>query len=385
VAVLASGKVLVVGATQAGFAVFRLLPSGALDATWGSNGLVTTQLGITGFYSAVALQPDGKIVATGRVQPSDPRADDFAVARYLDDGGLDPTFGDGGVSTTDFGPPASQADIPVSIQLQADGRILVGGYTETNGVVATENFAVARYNVDGSLDTTFGSNGKVVVDVPGTADAPGVIALAPGGKVLVGGASAASTSVSARFDVTAVRLNGDGTLDTSFADAGVFVAGFGTNVNSPIRAVAVDGTSRTTLAGRLSNPAQGPDFAAVRLDPTGTLDPTFADGGVVTTDLGSGESAHSALLQPDGKLLLVGTRGNDRYERGIGLVRYKSDGSLDPTFGIGGIVLTPPPANSDLGADTAALAPCTVVTAGVWVYKDGAVDRTAIGLSRFHR
>jgi uncharacterized delta-60 repeat protein len=122
VAVQADGKIIVVGATQAGFAVIRLLATGALDTTWGTNGLVTTLIGSTGFYSAVALQADGKIVATGGALFAG--GTDFALARYLTDGGLDPSFGDGGVTTTDFGPPIYQDDYPKSIVLQLRPRSL---------------------------------------------------------------------------------------------------------------------------------------------------------------------------------------------------------------------------------------------------------------------
>ncbi len=385
VAVQGDGKIVIVGATQAGFAVIRLLPSGALDSTWGTNGLVTTSIGNTGFYSAVALQPDGKIVATGGVQFNDNRSYDFAVARYLPDGGLDPSFGDAGVATTSFGPGPFQDDYPRSIVLQPDGRVLVGGYSETNSVTSTENFALARYNTDGSPDTAFGTAGKVVIDVHGTPDAPGVVALLPGGKIVVAGGTAETTSVSARFDVSAVRLNSDGSTDTSFADAGVLVTNFGTRANSPIRAIAPDTLGRAILVGRLPNAAVGPDFAAVRLGAVGGLDTSFGDGGVVTTDLGSGESSQAVLIQQAGRLLLAGTSGNEPYTRAIALTRYKSDGTLDPTFGAGGSSVIPPPPNSDLGAETAAFTACGVVTVGVWIYKDGAVDKGAIGVARFRR
>lgn len=385
VAVQSDGKLIVVGATQAGFAVIRLLPTGALDPSFGTNGLVTTSIGNTGFYSAVAVQGDGRIVATGGAQFNDNRSYDFAVARYLADGGLDPSFGEAGVATTSFGPGPFQDDYPRSILVQPDGRILVGGYSETNSVTSTGNFALARYNDDGSLDGTFGNGGKVVIDVQATSDAPGVVALLPGGKIVVAGGTAETASASARFDVSAVRLNSDGSIDTSFADAGVLVTNFGTTANSPIRAIAPDTLGRAILVGRLPNAAVGPDFAAVRIGSTGALDTSFGDGGVVTTDLGSGESSQAALIQQDGRLVLAGTTGNDRYTRAIALTRYTSDGTLDPTFGLGGSALTPPPPNSDLGAEAAALTRCGVVTVGVWIYKDGAVDKGAIGIAHFRR
>jgi uncharacterized delta-60 repeat protein len=379
VAVQSDGKLIVVGATQAGFAVIRLLPTGALDPSFGTNGLVTTSIGNTGFYSAVAVQGDGRIVATGGAQFNDNRSYDFAVARYLADGGLDPSFGEAGVATTSFGPGPFQDDYPRSILVQPDGRILVGGYSETNSVTSTGNFALARYNDDGSLDGTFGNGGKVVIDVHGTSDAHGVVALLPGGKIVVAGGTAETTSLSAQFDVSAVRLNADGTLDTAFADAGVMLTGFGTMSNSPIAAATSDTLGRPVLAGRLPN-AGGDDFAALRVLTTGALDTSFGDAGVVTTDLGSSESSGAILIQEDGLIVLVGTSMGQ-----LALVRYSSNGTLDPTFGVGGRSLTPPPPGGSLPGSAAALARCNIVTAGTWSYVEGAASKNAIGIARFHR
>lgn len=327
----------------------------------------------------MAIQGDGRIVATGGVQFLDNRSYDVAVARYLADGGLDPSFGEAGVATTSFGPGPFQDDYPQSIVLDPDGRILVGGYTETNSVTSTENFALARYNADGSLDTAFGTGGKVVIDVHGTPDAPGVVALMPGGKIMVAGGTAETTNVSARFNVSAVRLNGDGTIDTSFADAGVLVTGFGTAANSPMRAITVDPIGRAVLGGRLPN-AGGDDFAAIRVLPTGALDPGLGDGGVVTTDLGASEGSSVVLIQEDGRIVLVGA-GTGR----LALVRYSPGGILDPSFGVGGRSLTPPPPGGSLPASTAALAGCEIVTAGTWSYVEGAANKNAIGIARFRR
>lgn len=388
VAVQADGKIIVVGATQAGFGVIRLLASGAPDTAFGTNGLVTTLIGNTGFYSAVAIQGDGKIVATGGAQFLDNRSYDFAVARYLADGGLDPSFGEAGVATTSFGPGPFQDDYPQSIVLQPDGRILVGGYTETNSVTSTENFALARYNTDGSPDTAFGTGGKVVIDVHGTPDAPGVVALVPGGKIVIAGGVAETTNVSSRFDVSAVRLNADGSFDTSFADAGVLVTGFGKPFNSPVHDIKVDGTGRIVLAGVHTDGVTPDDFGVFRVAPSGALDTTFGDGGVVSTDFSSrSDSAGALLMQEDGKLTVAGGSGvgsqSDTY--GIALARYLPTGSLDPTFGTAGRSLLVPPPNTNFSVSAAIRGECSLITVGVWGYDLNTAAKNAIGIARFRR
>lgn len=373
------GKVVVAGGTQAGFAVLRLLPNGALDPTFGTDGLVTTLIGVTGYFVTVVLQPDGKIVAAGGAQLSGARAYEFAVARYLANGTLDPSFGESGIATTGFGPGPFQDDYPQSLVLQPDGRILVSGFTETNATTATENFALARLNSDGSLDTTFGTNGKLVIDVRGTPDAPGLATVGPGGKITLVGGSATSTLSTARYDVSAVRLNADGTFDTSFADAGVLVADFGTQANSPMRSVAIDPAGRAVLGGRLPGVA-GDDFAAVRLLSTGAFDPSFGDGGVATTDFGSSEGSSLAMLQTDGRIVLVGGSNG-----ALAVLRYLPSGALDTSFGVGGRSVTPPPAGGSVVGGSSAISGCSILTSGTWSYAQGASRLNAIGVARLRR
>jgi uncharacterized delta-60 repeat protein len=387
VAVQVDEKIVVVGATQAGFAVVRLLPNGALDTTFGTNGLVTTLIGTTGFYSAVTLQNDGKILAAGGAEfATGKRSYDFAVARYFTDGGLDQGFGDGGVSTTDFGSANFTDDYPQSLAVLPDGRILLGGYSTVNGVQSTTNYSLARYNADGTPDATFGTGGKVSIDVHGTADTPGVAALLAGGKMVVAGVSAQTTSNSAANDISAVQLTVNGTLDTSFADAGVFTASVNPSSNYPVIAsLAVDPLGRAVLAGHSTT--GGPnDFNLFRLTANGAVDQTFADAGLATTDFSSrADQCASVVLQGDGKLVAGGTSGigaiSDTY--GNALARYQPNGALDLTFGTAGRVLTAPPPNTKLGISGMVLDGCSIIAVGG--IADFAANTSAIGIYRYKR
>ena len=387
VAVQVDGKILVGGATQAGFALVRLLPDGSGDPSFGTNGLITTLVGesIPAGYTALAIQPaDGKIVAVGATGLlTGTRSLDFGVVRYFPGGGLDPTFGDGGAVATDFG---STDDYPQSVGLLADGRILVGGQNEINAVASTGNYVLARYQVDGTLDTTFGTGGKVTIDVHGTEDTPGVVALVPGGKIVIAGTSARTTSLSSTaFDISAVQLNADGTLDTSFADAGKLVTNFGPD-RQQAYAINVDRSGRVILGGRYIGAApQG--FVVVRLTASGALDPTFGDGGVVTTAFraGADDVASSVLVQDDGKLLATGISTVGSSTTNIALTRYLPNGMLDLGFGTEGRSLTPPPPNADLAAAGAAMSGCTFITVATWGYDNGTVPKNAMGIARYRR
>jgi uncharacterized delta-60 repeat protein len=214
VALQPDSKIVAVGSdfvysreAPADFAVARYTSSGALDPTFGSGGKVTTNFGNTSdFANAAVLQPDGKIVAAGYTFLGRTGPSAFALTRYTPDGELDPTFGSGGRVTTDLG-----ADSSVwAVALQPDGKILAAG-TGHGG------FALARYDTDGSLDTSFGSGGTVetAVGLGQSALAHG-LGLGPGGKVVAAG----STITCTYGDFVLARYTVEGSLDTSFGSNG---------------------------------------------------------------------------------------------------------------------------------------------------------------------
>ena len=171
---------------------------GDLDTSFSTDGKVITGLPINAFASAVAIQADGKIVIAGGVNTQAGVAGDFAVARYLANGTLDASFGGVGIVTTDFGTPSDSAR---SIAIQADGRIVVAGGAGTS-------VAIARYNTDGTLDPTFSGDGRLTMSLGGSGVASALAIQAGDGKIVVVG------TVSGNFAVA--RFNPNGTLDTTF-------------------------------------------------------------------------------------------------------------------------------------------------------------------------
>jgi uncharacterized delta-60 repeat protein/uncharacterized repeat protein (TIGR01451 family) len=278
---------------------------GALDPTFGTGGEVTTDFGGSDTVRAVAVQTDGKIVAAGLSG-----AGDFALARYNVDGSLDSTFGSGGKVTTDFG----GFDAAFGLVVQPDGRIVAAGQGGGG------NFALARYNADGSLDPTFGSGGKVTTAIGGALG----VALQPDGKIVaVGGGGPAS-------DFVAARYNPDGTLDTSFGSGGVVTTDLGPFEAATAVVIQADGKIVATGSTSSGN------FALVRYNADGSLDASFGSGGIVTTNFGFSSSFGGALvIQADGKIVAAGRGGTDFL-----VVRFNGDGSLDTTFGSGGVVTT---------------------------------------------
>ena len=322
-----------------------LLSAGSLDASFGNGGIVTTNFievtnlpGWSDSASSVALQADGRIVVAGTTQPNGGPLG--AISRYNADGSLDTTFsGDGKVSDARFN---SIQDVAV----QADGRIVVVGRAyPVNGNLG--NFAIGRFDADGSPDTTFGTNGLVITN-PGAYDTPYAVAVLGDGKILVTGQSG-QPGPEQPNGFTTQKFNSDGTIDSSFGNNGLVrtfytaaevPSNYGGVGNVAARDVVVQSDGKILVAGQtleLNN-----KFAVVRYHSDGSLDTSFDIDGRVSTSLGNGKSyATSMALQGDGKLVVGGYfLANTGGGHDFALARYNTDGSLDTSFnGDGKIVL----------------------------------------------
>jgi uncharacterized delta-60 repeat protein len=296
--------------------VVRLLASGTLDPSFGSGGVVTTNLGASDIALALVVQPDGKIVVGGRKFP------DSALVRYNSDGSLDAGFGTGGVAVVDLG--GIDAVIPQAIQ--DDGKILAGLGSSGPG------FKVARFKTDGSLDTGFGTGGTAVVVV---GDGSGTsLALQSDGKILLTGNSDADVS---DRDFAVARLESDGTPDASFGSAGLVVTDF-TGDTDESRRLVVQRDGRIVVIG-VVQPASstGQQIALARYDADGALDTSFGTSGLVVTPVEDASAPISALLLPDGDILVAGNTPN--HARNF-LLRYLACGPCDVTTA-GGCVTAP--------------------------------------------
>jgi uncharacterized delta-60 repeat protein len=305
---------------------------GDLDTSFGGDGKVTTNFGDSSQASAVAIQPNGKIVVAGEVWVQGVRY--IGLVRYLPDSTLDRTFGDLGRVLTGFSHGVNAIS---ALVLQPDGKIIVAGTSILN---RSNAFALARYLSDGTRDGSFGSNGTVITDLGGN-DSPAAVALQPDGKIVVAGYSGLEVIGPFFADFVLARYTSTGVLDPAFGDAGTVRTNFGDNDQATALALQPDGKIVVAGVTLTSDSGSGFDMALARYLPNGRLDTSFSGDGKVTTTFGSGgDDGPSALaLQADGKIVVAGS-SNARGTYDFALARYRPNGSLDPAFGSGGKVLT---------------------------------------------
>ena len=357
VAIQSDGKIVAAGSTikpgtGRDFALARYLPNGTLDNTFGMGGKVTTDFfGNFDQIEAIAIQSDGKIVAAGLAITG--TFFDFALARYNTDGSLDITFdGDGKVTTNFFG----FSDEIMGIAIQCDGKIVVAGRA-FDGTI--DNIALARYNSDGGLDTTFDGDGKVTTNFSGFSAEASSVALQTDGKIVVAGRAANSTG----SNFALARYNSDGSLDTTFDGDGKVTTDFFASSSANDLAIQSDG--RIIAAGFVSA-AGGSDLALARYTSNGGLDTTFGSGGRVTISFFTGTEDISAItLQSDGKILAAGFGLNTGGTADFVLSRYNPNGSLDTTFGSGGKAVTDFFGQDDLAFDLALQSDGKIVVVGL--------------------
>ncbi len=297
---------------------------GDLDTTFGSGGKVTTDFNFSGANS-VAVQADGKIVVAG----SGEFGYRIALARYHANGSLDNSFGNGGRVVTSVGDRSAASGIAI----QADGKIVIAVFS--NGSSSVGIFAVVRYENNGSLDTSFDGDGKVIIDM-GNFNVANDIVIQPDGKIVVVGGSRVVGSSNYAFAVA--RLNSDGSLDASFDGDGRVITSLGSYSFTGAAAVALQTDGKIIAAGHSGSTHSTADFALVRYNADGSLDASFdGDGRVITAVSSSFDGAFAVAVQTDGKIVAAGnTQGNM-----MAVVRYNINGSLDTSFDGDGIVLTP--------------------------------------------
>jgi uncharacterized delta-60 repeat protein/uncharacterized repeat protein (TIGR01451 family) len=317
------GQLVVGGFTNGNFALARYNPDGSLDMTFSGDGKVTLDLGGVDEAYALARQPDGKLVSVGESDGS------VAVVRLNPDGAPDSTFDGDGIVITNL---TNNRDHATGVAIQGDGKIVVGGYA--NYVDATSNieFALLRYNPDGSLDPTFDGDGVVTTGFGVSADTATALARQPDGKLVLAGSSLSSTNTRS---VALARYNPDGSLDLSFdGDGKVLTPVPGGAGSAQDLAVLPDG--KLIIAGIANNA----DFLLARYTSAGALDTTFGVNGFAITDIaGNRDYAFVLAVQSDGKLVAGGQAlFNDLWD--MALARYTPDGILDASFGTGGKVRT---------------------------------------------
>jgi uncharacterized delta-60 repeat protein len=330
------------GRSDTVFGVVRYNQDGSLDTTFGTQGIVTADLSDrVDIATALAIQSDGKIIAAGQAGTG-PGPFSVALVRYNRDGSLDMGFGIGGKVITDFAGPYESA---LALAIQSDGRIIAAGVAYASVLSTSGDFVLVRYESDGSLDRTFGIDGKVTTDWSGGLDLAKALAILSDGKIVAAGDACTSDYRQPCYGALA-RYNKDGLLDTTFGVGGKVT----TDVleTSRLNALAVQSDGKIIAAGFSQSAGSFADFGLVRYNDNGSLDTTFGSGGKVTTAFGPwSDGIWAVSLQPDGKIVAGGdTLSGDDLLSGVGsgsafgLARYNRDGSLDTRFGIGGKVKT---------------------------------------------
>jgi uncharacterized delta-60 repeat protein len=300
VAVQANGKILAVGSLDAKFIVARYRSNGVLDPAFGGDGTVLTKFGgVEAGATATAIQPDGKIVALGIAESLTccPHTAEFALARYNLDGTLDTTFSGNGKVTTAL---SGKYDFAEDLAIPPDGKIVAVG-------TGTGQFEIARYNADGTLDATFDGDGFAFTDFTVGDDSAGAVAIQPDGKIVAAGDAGGPGEYTSAFGLA--RYNADGTLDTGFDGDGMVVTDF-TVEDDGASGVAIQTDGRIVAGGSAGFNGIEASFALARYNADGTLDTTFSDDGMVKTSFTAGfDSARGMGIQSDGKIVLAGSAG----------------------------------------------------------------------------
>jgi uncharacterized delta-60 repeat protein len=325
------GKIIMAGSAQLDAAnpfhrtpiIVRYHSNGTVDTSFGAGGGIITEVGsFSG--SKIAIQSDGKLIVAGSSQG------DFALARYNSNGSLDTSFGQNGIATLHFLDDSSERCSDVAIQ--SDGRIILAGYQEIGNFVY---YAIARFNNDGTPDTTFNTNGIEIVDFPNNRYNYGkAVEIQADGKIIMSGSFTDNDGYGPKISLA--RFNEDGSLDNTFGVQGTVTTGFA-NFQNNTGALALQADGRILVAGISFNTTD--DLAVARFNSNGALDTTFGGSGIAITDFGNNESGNSVVIQPDGKIIAVGNI-NDNDFADFMLVRYNSNGSLDNTFGSNGKLIS---------------------------------------------
>ena len=333
IVIAGSNKVLSSGADY-NFYVSRFNPDGTIDLTFGTNGTGTVSIDIKGISmydtgDALVIQSDGKIVIAGSAGLNNDGRH-AAFARLNANGTLDTTFGIGGQTSFPIGNDTQFPNARIyEMQLQTDGKIVAVGSARNSST--SNDFAIVRLNIDGSLDTDFSNDGKHTVNFGDYADVASHLAILPDGKIMVAGNSGE--------DLGLIRLFDDGSLDSTFGTAGKMTIPTGTG-SYYLRGMGWQPDGKIVTAG--TSLATNSNIILQRFNADGTVDATFGTNGRTETDIDSGsedDPGKTILFQPDGKIIVTGEvrTGSTTY---FAVLRYTNSGILDTTFSNDGQILT---------------------------------------------
>ncbi len=316
VAIQKDGKIVVGGSSPKGFILVRYGAGGTIDKSFGTNGIVYAHKTTYGIVNSIAIQPDGKIVAVG-VDTTD-----FDVKRFQPNGTLDSSFGKNGQVSTVFGNWVTTAN---HIIIQPNNKILVVG-TDYNDDPFTR-IALVRYNSDGTLDNSFGKNGKKAIGYEDFNTGTSVI-LQADGKIIVTGSS--------NYNFAVMRLKLNGAIDSTFGINGIAVTHFNGS-NAEITAAAIQSDGKIVVTGS-TYPFK--TIALARYTKNGKADSSFGTNGILYNEFfGVGATATGLAIQHDDKIV-ISSAVTHQDGNGFGVARFTKNGKWDNSFGNGGEVIT---------------------------------------------
>jgi uncharacterized delta-60 repeat protein len=371
------GKMLVVGGARPGssedFGLARFNADGTLDTAFATNGVYTLNLSVAGTptdrATAVGVQSDGTIIISGYTR-SVSANNNFAVIRLSAAGVRDMTFAGTGVAEHDF---AGGNDSAFVMKVLNDDRIVVVGRVNTGEL----DFGVLRLLADGSLDTTFGTNGKTTFSVGDSEDTPNAMLIDSDGKILIGGVSA---NAGGTYRATLIRLNANGSLDGTFATGGVLTFNTPSSTHDTIRGIALQSDGKIVVCGYSYSIGTENAFIA-RFTTSGAFDTTFNSIGYRMIDMGSTiDHLNSVVIQADGKIVAGGQYRNGSNVMDSALVRVTSAGAMDATFGNSGITIVSLETGNDKIVGLGLQASGLIVAATEVSVSSGAED---FGVARF--
>lgn len=297
--------------TKSATITVTVVKAAEIDLTFDGDGILTTTIGTGSGIGDLAVQKDEKIIAVGFSVQSG--VNEFTLVRYNPDGSPDSTFsGDGIVATT-----TGVSSFGRTVALQTDGKIVVGGDS-------ANQFTLARFNSDGSPDTTFDGDG-IVTRTIGTSSFGRDLIIQTDGKIILAG----QANIGGVITAALARYNPDGTPDTTFDTDGVVTTPAG-----DVRAAALQSDGKIIIAGQSAS-----HFFLARYNSNGSPDTAFDSDGIVTTTIGTASFAMDLAIQPDGKIIASGSSTSDTTTN-LALARYNTDGSADTKFDTDGIVTT---------------------------------------------
>lgn len=296
-----------------------------LDPGFGNSGKASVLINSGEYAKDIKVQSDGKILVLESTSMDNGTTLRFCIARLNSNGSLDNTFGNSGITETMFG---NNKDLGKRLAILSDGKILACGTSDANGYM---EFAAARYNSNGTIDNSFGTNGVVLTSASGESDCKSMALQSDGKFILAGTANASSMA----GDFAIIRYNANGTIDNSFGTNGVVLTAVSNDYFDGINDIAIQPDGKIVAVGRFLTPAAPPTFKTnmtiLRYNLNGTVDNTFGLNGIVTPTLSHFSYPSSVKIQTDGKIMVFGTADSITT-----LIRLNADGTFDTTFGTNG-------------------------------------------------